>query len=215
MIDAEFIIFDLNGTLLDSKKGIVNRIASVLRHFGIANPPMAELAKITGLPLFKIFHELLGEKYAKEAFSLYRRLYAEQGGMIGNEVFSDLYLILKKLRYAGKSLFVVTSRNQEKANALLKHVGLDQCFISVYGPNPVYEASEKGDLLDLMLEREKIPREKAAMIGDTKSDIKGAKENGIAAIGVLWGNGNKEELLSHGADALAETPSDLLSILLP
>ena len=70
--------------------------------------------------------------------------------------------------------------------------------------------SEKSDIIKYTLEKLKAPKEKCVMIGDRCYDILGAKENGIASIGVTYGYGSLEELKNSGADYIIDKPIDLI-----
>ena len=72
---------------------------------------------------------------------------------------------------------------------------------------------DKTELINHIVSNENLDKNNAVMIGDRRHDIIGAKNNGLASIGVTYGYGTREELLDSGADRLATSPSDILNIL--
>jgi phosphoglycolate phosphatase len=72
---------------------------------------------------------------------------------------------------------------------------------------------DKTELINHIISNERLDKNNAVMIGDRSHDIIGAKNNGLACIGVTYGYGTEEELLNSGADQLAASPSDILNIL--
>lgn len=212
---AENIIFDLDGTISDPKDGIIKRVLLVLENYGAPTPSQEELNRYIGPPLLQSFESILGKDRAVEALALYRKMYKETGGVFENILYPDMPRIIRKLCENGKKLFVATSKGQKIAEGILEHFNLSQYFRATYGSSPNYEIANKPEIIALLLKQQNIAPEKAVMIGDTKYDMMGAKENGVSAVGVLWGYGPREELLASGADALAENPKDLIEILLP
>lgn len=112
-------------------------------------------------------------------------------------------------KVAGMRLWVATTKPQPYALRLLEHFGLLPHFAGVYGAELNGDRAEKGDLIAYLLASEGIPAEHAMMVGDRGQDIRGARQNGLRAIGVLWGYGCRAELEESRPDAFAESPDRL------
>ncbi|MDD3183126.1 MAG: HAD hydrolase-like protein [Alphaproteobacteria bacterium] len=212
MINAQNILFDLDGTISDPKEGITKSIAYALEELDHTPPPLEELTVYIGPPLKNAFEEMLGSSaQAEKALSLYRYRYNEQGrGMIENILYPAIPETLAALKQQGKQLFIATSKAVDIAEKVVGHFGLSDLFVKVYGAEIDGTRSDKAELIAYILACENITPKDAVMIGDRKHDIIGAVKNGIRAIGVLWGYGSAEELREAGACALCESPQGLL-----
>lgn len=215
LYDADYIIFDVDGTISDPRERTTNGIAFTLGKFGLTPPPLEKLEQYIGPPLIETFKKLLGEEHAEKAVAIYRKKYIALGDTYGNKLYDGTTEVIKTLHGAGKKLFVATSKSQPIAESVIKYFGFDEYFTAVYGASPDDKVCKKEDLIALLLKQQGLPPERAVMVGDTKFDMIGATENGIRAVGALWGYGSREDLLSHGACALAQTPVELLALFLP
>lgn len=211
----QYILFDLDGTLTDSGPGITNSVAYALKKLGIEVPDRAELYKFIGPPLyvsFRDFYGLEGEENAN-AVSLYREYY-EKTGIFENSVYDGIPEVLETLKAKGKRLILSTSKPEPMAHRILEHFDLMKYFDVVVGATLDSTRAKKVDVIRYTLLNSGIKNiDEAVMIGDRDLDIKGAKENGIDSIGVLYGFGSREELETAGALRLAETPEEILNFL--
>lgn len=207
------ILFDLDGTLLDTKSGVFRCIKLALRENGLPVPPDETLIQFLGPPLLTCFTEgcSLDMETAEKAAESFTAHYSS-GGMYDAQVFEGIPEVLQKLKSAGKTLCVATSKNHDEALAVLSHFKLDGYFDTISGSR-----SNKWTKCDSILSaiRQTGSRKSGCvMVGDRKYDADGAHEAGIACIGVLYGYGPRGELLEHHVDTFAGTPQDLLTILL-
>ncbi len=210
------IIFDLDGTMVDSVIGITNSIIYALQKYNIEIPNEDELKKFIGPPLIDSFQELYGfsREEAMTAFEYYRDYYRAKG-IFECSVFPGIEDILRSLKEKGIYLMVATVKVEQYANIVLEHFGLAGYFTCVAGSNLDGTLAHKDEIILSVLERCKITdTEHTLMIGDRMHDILGAKKAGLDSIGVSFGYGTKEELENAGADLLAESVEDLKTILL-
>ena len=108
---------------------------------------------------------------------------------------------------------MATSKPRVYAIDIIKHFALAPYFKRVYGSELNGDLVDKTELISHIISNEGLDNKTAVMIGDRRHDIIGAKNNGLACIGVTYGYGTREELLDSGADRLAASPSDILNIL--
>jgi phosphoglycolate phosphatase len=208
------IYFDLDGTLTDPKIGITRSIQYALdklRHPTI--PSEDELTWCIGPPLRGSFTKLLGHEHSSDlAVSFYRERFADIG-IFENNLYADIPDILTALTRPGRRLFVATSKPHVFAERIIDHFGLRSHFERVFGSELDGTRGEKTDLLKYALAETSIDPSRAIMIGDRRHDIIGAKNNGMNAIGVLYGYGSKEELTEAGALQVCASPHGLLEHL--
>ncbi len=107
---------------------------------------------------------------------------------------------------------MATSKPEEMSVKILEHFGLAKYFDRICGASMDTSRSTKEDVIAYLLSL--CGRaDDIIMVGDTKFDVLGAKFHGIPAIGVSWGYGKVEEMKTAGADAIAHSVGELLSLL--
>jgi len=209
------ILFDLDGTLTDPKPGITRCIQYALSELGYKSPDANELLWCIGPPLKSSFSQLLqtsDETLLEEAILLYRDRFSTIG-LFENSLYPQIPETLKIIRAAGYQTFVATSKPQIYAERIIKYFDLAPLFDGVYGSELDGNRSVKGDLISYIIERESLSASTVVMVGDRLHDIIGAKKNNIAAIGVTYGYGSREELETHGADLIADYPKEIPTLL--
>jgi phosphoglycolate phosphatase len=205
------LLFDLDGTLTDSFSGITRSIQHGLRSLGLAAPPAESLRWCIGPPFQESLPILLGATNAHLAGAVLAK-YRERYGSVGlfeNEAYPGIENALAELNQRGHRLFVATSKWAVFARRIVSHFGLAKYFCSVDGSESDGTRKNKAELIAHILKREAIAPGEAIMIGDRKHDILGARHNGVAALGVLWGYGSREELEMAGARACLASPKEL------
>lgn len=212
LLDA--IYFDLDGTLTDPKPGITRSIRYALEKLDRHPVPSEdELTWCIGPPLRASFVKLLGaEDSADRAVSLYRERFADLG-LYENSLYPGITDVLTALGTSGRRLFVATSKPAVYAERIVDHFGLRPHFKRVFGSELDGTRVEKTDLLEYALKTAAVDPSRSLMIGDRSHDMIGAKHNGMAALGVLYGYGNRDELIEAGALHLCATPRDILDYL--
>ena len=209
------ILFDLDGTLTDPGEGIRNSVAHALQYYGI-QMSTAELNRFIGPPLAEGFREFCGFSagQAAEAVEHYREYYREKG-MLENRVYDGIPALLAHLRGAGKVLAVATSKPEVFARQILHHYGLDGNFQVIAGSELDGSRSKKHEVAAYALSQCPLPADgRAVLVGDRRHDVEGARQASIDAVGVTFGYGSEEELLSAGAPAIAHSVAELEQILL-
>ncbi len=216
MKDFKYILFDLDGTITDSAKGITDSVKYALKKMGEKIPPYETLCRFIGPPLKTGFSEFCGmsDKAADRAVEYYREYYHVKG-VLDCEVYPGIPALLEKLQGAGKRAVLATSKPEKFAKIILEHFGLSKYFYFIGGASFDDTRNEKYQVIEYVINACGIKDKTAAvMVGDRFHDIEGAKFNGISTVGVLYGFGNRKELENAGADAIAESVSALESILL-
>ena len=210
------LLFDLDGTLTDPMEGITRCIQYALERMGKPVPDQKELCAYIGPPLQKTFPVLLGSEdpaHAWEAIAHYRERFGSVG-KFENTMFPEVPEVLAALRVRGHRLFVATSKPAVFATEILVHFGLVPFFERIYGSELTGERTDKTELVAYILGQEGLKAEECLMIGDRRHDVEGARHNGVACIGVLWGYGSPEELDEAGATAICEKMGDLPRVII-
>lgn len=211
------LFFDLDGTLTDSRPGILNSMRHALTTLALPVPPDEALLRFIGPPTQEAFRELLGSSDPElnaRAIAVYRERFA-QLGIFENSVYPGVVAGLRALGEAGFPMLVVTSKPEVFAQRIIDHFELRGFFGQVYGSELTGERGNKAELIAHVLASERLSPQSAWMIGDRLHDIRGAKHNGLRSAGVLWGYGDQSELTQAGADVLFESMTDLLRHFAP
>jgi phosphoglycolate phosphatase len=208
------IFLDLDGTLTDSGEGIMNSVAYSLKKFGIEETNREKLRTFIGPPLFASYMREYGFDHEKALLAVdYYREYFAPKGLYENSVYEGIPELLGDLKAAGARLYLATSKPEPYATEIVKHFGLYDYLDGLFGSTMTEERTKKEDVIAYALENTGIDKADVVMIGDRNHDIIGAKLNGLASIGVLFGYGDRAELESAKADYIADTVEDLRQIL--
>jgi len=207
------LIFDLDGTLTDSKPGILGCLRKVLdaRNMG----DQGELDRFIGPPVEEWVIELLPNGSEDERFALardYRACY-DRVGWRNNSVFPGVREMLADLRRQGFPLYVCTSKQQHFAVRILDLFELSGLFVAIYGDKAEFTSHSKADLLANLLSECSLGQDSAWMIGDRSFDIDAAHANGLRCLAAGWGYGTPEECAQ--AEAVAPTPADVEALVSP
>ena len=209
---SKTILFDLDGTLTDSGEGIMNCAILALEHFGLPIPDREEMRTFVGPPLHESFirHGVPADK-TDEAIRVYRSRYIPIGAY-ENSPYPGVEELLKTLKSQGHTLYVATSKPEAMSIKILEHFDLAHYFDRICGASLDISRSTKEDVIAYLLSlcgRD----ENILMVGDTKFDVIGAAAHSIPTIGVSWGYGKEEEMVSAGAAAIAHSMEELLQFL--
>jgi phosphoglycolate phosphatase len=215
MIYPKVIFFDLDGTLTDSKQGIINSIRYTLDKMKLHKNNI-NLELLIGPPLSESFEKYYGldNKTARYAVSVYREYYAVKG-IFENRVYPGISELLKNLKENNKTLVCVTSKAAFYAEQILDHFNLSQYFLKTVGSNMDLTCTHKIELIKLALSHfPEYNNSDFIMIGDRADDIIGAKKNNIASIGILYGYGTSEEIKEEQPNYIVNSVEQLEKILL-
>ena len=209
------VLFDLDGTIVDSAPGIVQSIAHTLRAMDRPVPPMKELLHWVGPPLPQSFESRGGIEPDRvdEAVSIYREQYLNVGAYDA-KIFDGMGAILRDLRAEGRHLAIATSKPTTPATLMLEHFTLVPYFSVIAAAADDESRGEKHLIIDdalTGLANLGIDPSRVLMVGDRIHDIEGARQHGIPCAIVRWGYGTSDEW-AH-AEHQIDTPRQLRALL--
>ena len=202
------LLFDLDGTIMDTAPGIINTIKYTMDKMGLEVPD--DLRRFLGPPLFRSMKEFCGldDERAWEATRIYREKYPRDE-LFNSDVFDGVEELLGTLKNEGYTLGVATSKPQPFAESLLERFGLSKYFDYIGGSGVDSAKDAKKDVIERVLEKFGQPdRRSVLMIGDRVYDAAGAEKCGIDCLYVLWGYGSPEEAAESAAVGTAVTAED-------
>jgi phosphoglycolate phosphatase len=205
------VLFDLDGTLIDSSEGIIKSAQYALTHFGIEETDMQNLMSFIGPPLMYSFKNRYGfsEEKAREAVGVYRQRY-NRIGIFECSLYPGVRECIEQLKGMGYLIGMASSKPEESCRRILEHFDLIDLFDDVVGSTPDGKIDTKEQVLSEVMRRWcEIPREEMCLIGDTIFDVEGANEKEIPCICVSYGFGDVKEMLAAGALKICDSMSEL------
>lgn len=207
----KIVIFDMDGTLLDSKKDITTSV-NYIRDLHYNLPPLTEeyIVKVINMQNRNLAFLFYGtEIYHDKDKEIFEVHYAEQ--CTKNPYLYDGVLeVLKKLASSGVKLSVATNAPTQFALRMLEHLKVADMFDLIIGADKVKVSKPDPEMLDKILDFYNFDKEKhqAWMIGDSSKDMLGAKNAGIDSIFATWGfspDGKHEKVV--------DKPEEILKII--
>ena len=213
-MDYRYILFDLDGTLTDSREGIMKCLYYASEKLGFGLPD--DLDRFLGPPLgdsFRMFCGMDDEK-ADEAVRVFRKRYSTVG-LFENHVYDGIREMLERLKGAGLCLAVATCKLECYSVRIMDRFGLAGYFDVVGGADAEVGRITKAQVIEDVLARAGVnDRSQVLMVGDRQNDVLGAHQVGVKCLGALWGYGSAEEFNDAGTDCIAETPQAVADMLL-
>ena len=209
------VLFDLDGTLVDSSPGIFNSLKYAFTEMEREIPDETTLRKFLGPPLEYSFTEFCGfsAEDSQIAANTYRKRYKDIC-VTDAALFDGVYDMLERLKAAGIILALATTKPIHFANQVIAGFGIDGFFTAVCGGEPSGRSCSKEDIIRNALRLCGNPElSSAVMVGDRLYDIDGAKSVGIDSIGVLYGYGSREELETAGATHIVSSAEEIVKIV--
>jgi len=210
------LLWDLDGTLTDSKEGITLSVQYALSQLDYPFPKVDDLDWIIGPPLKESFKTLLqttDDVLLNRAITIYRERYREIG-VYENIVYPGIPELLGQLKENGCRHLLATSKPRVFAEKILQHFLLDPYFSVIMGSELNGNFVEKDVLIAEVLK--KVPtdlRPETVMIGDRSYDVHGARANHIDVISVGYGYGTPEELREADPNYIAPSVRELKELL--
>lgn len=208
MMKYKNLLFDLDGTLIDSYEGIARGIDKVVEKFKVELP--REVYKyFIGPPLTESFSKYLPDLDMIEVLKVFRRYYLSVG-VFEYSLYDGVKEMLCALKSQGYKLYVATSKREDTAIAILEHSDILGCFERVFGAG-FENRKEKFEVLEYAFADSDLVKSESVLIGDTMYDVDGARIVGIDSIAIAYGFGDNAVLKASDAVAFLNTPKDVIN----
>ena len=208
------LLFDLDGTLIDSAPGILACIEHACTAMGVRAPAREVLRGWIGPPLGETFPDVVGSDPARvEAAIAHYRERFDRVGWREHRAYAGVAAVIAAQRAAGHTLAIVTTKVRAQAERIVGALPFGVDFARVYGPAADVRHCEKAQMIAQAMADFGHSAEATRMIGDRHYDIAGARACGVASCGVLWGYSSVGELEAAGATRLVAHPGALAAWL--
>ena len=212
----DIIAFDLDGTLSNPERGLVEAYIYGFKRMGITDYGSRDsLRRYIGPPVYDEWRRdfSLSEEEGKRLLEYFREYYNIYGWW-DNRLYDGIVELLSELRAAGKTLILATSKPEHVANRVVRYFGIDKYFDFI-GASVDRVRDKKWQVINYALDTVGCTdKSRVLMVGDRKYDAEGAKLCGIDSMGVLWGHGSYEELSLAGFEYIVKKPDEVRDMLL-
>lgn len=211
----KYILFDLDGTLIEPKEGITKCVAYALNKFGIKVKNLDDLTVFIGPPLIDSFMKYYNMSLddAKLAVKFYRERF-QVNGILECELYKNVEETLKRLKKENKILLIATSKPEDFTNSILKRLDIYKYFDLIVGATLDGSRGEKSGVIKYALDQINIiDLSEVIMVGDRMFDIFGAKKNNIDSIGVSYGYAIDNELFESNPTFIVNDIEDIIDII--
>ena len=186
------IMFDMDGTLIDSGFSITNKINYVIENLGLESLEKNYILEKVNDPSINSAEFFYGTKeFTKQQTKLFEEYY-NQHCLSDLVVYDGIVKLLESLK-DNFILAVATNANSQYAHKMLNHVGIGHHFKTILGYDSVKNPKPHPEMVNKTLEIHNISKEKAQLVGDSKKDIMAATKAGVDSVLVNWGFSNHEK----------------------
>ena len=204
------VIFDLDGTLLNTLEDLANASNFALRSCGYNEHPIKDYIRFVGSGRYILMKRILPEAIEK-VLKLFDEYYGEHMHDT-TKPYDGIYELIKELKIKNIKLAVVSNKPDEFAGETVnRYFGND--FEITYGQRPNHAVKPDPKTVYEVMEYLNVTKEECIYVGDSDVDMKTAQNAGVKSIGVAWGFRGEEELKSAGADYIIRTPQELVNLL--
>lgn len=210
------VIFDLDGTLLDTLDDLTDSINEMLKYFNYRTITRERVREIIGSGAKKLIADTLPEKLSDEEFekrlAVYSRIYNASGSP-KTKLFDGMDKVLFELKKRGYKLAVLSNKPQPSTDKVYEKYLKGLPFDMVVGENPKFKCKPDPAGALYILQEFGVAPENAYLVGDGETDVLTALNAGINGVCALWGNRTKEQLAAAGGTVFAENPQQILKII--
>jgi phosphoglycolate phosphatase len=207
------ILFDFDGTLVDSAPSICAGLGAALTALGLPVPADAELRSCIGLPLIHVWRRLgIPDPHHEAAVAGYRA-WSAGADRKPVPVFPGISELLTSLHAAGRPLVLASAKDTASARRAVDTQGWGSMFVLVSGAEPGDGPDKRALVARALAQLPADQRAEAVMVGDMAVDGDAAAANGIGFIAVSWGNGRRDDLLALQPLALVADAGELGRLL--
>lgn len=208
----KLIIYDLDGTLIDSRRDIANAVNWTLKELGLRELPSERIDSFVGNGVTNLMRRTLEEvgcavPPVRRAIQLFRARY-------GEHLLDDtcLYPSVKKVLefFKDRKQAVMTNKPEDFSLTILRGLAIDSYFFRVVGGDRGFPKKPAPEALLEILRESQVPSREAILVGDSAIDIKTGRNAGVKTLGVTYGFGSLEEIQRSQPDGILDDLEELI-----
>ncbi|MBD2099812.1 HAD family hydrolase [Leptolyngbya sp. FACHB-261] len=219
MTQTRLLIFDFDGTLVDSEAGIVAAIAQTVRAMGFPETMIEQWRNLIGIPLTDQLRLLLDEgdyERIPAIVAYYREVY-NANVLEQTQPIPGMGALLAEVEAAGLRMVIASSKRGGSIELILEHLAWRHYFGAIFSPDVLTHYKPHPESVERALAQFGLPAEAALLIGDTTFDLEMAQAGGVRSCAVTWGVHSREQLASaspnYWADSIEQLRDAIFSTL--
>ncbi len=206
------IIFDFDGTLIDSYEAIAESLNHVRSSYSLPAFTMAEVKPMVGHGLERLIERAVGVERVEEGVRLFRQSYATLCER-KTSILPQVKETLDTLDRRGYQMAIASNKPSYFARDILKALEIEHLFVEVLGPNDVERPKPDPEMLEIIIMRIGLSPEEIVYVGDMPLDVEAGRRAGVAVYALPTGSASRDELLGARPDRLLHRFSDMLTSL--
>ncbi len=210
------VIFDLDGTILDTLPDILDNINLMLEHFGYPLRSISDIRKFIGCGARNLVAKAVGveltEEELDERLAYYNKYYTASASP-KTKLFDGIKEVLVELKKRGYKLAILTNKPQQTTDRVFKEYLMEFSFDKVVGQSGKVKCKpDKTATLEILNQLDVEPNN-TYFVGDGETDVLTALNSGTKSIAVLYGYRDRDQLEVAGATVFVQTPKEILSVI--
>lgn len=210
--NAQLLLFDFDGTLIDSKLDIATSVNLTLAELGLPQRSLEEIYGFVGDGVKRLLRLSIGDEGEgrfEAALEIFRSHYLAHC-VKTTKFYPGIAEVLR--HYGGRKKAIVTNKSPEYTQCIVDGLGANSLFHAVVGARDVADLKPEPAMLHRILADLGEDPDRTVMIGDSTNDVRAAQAAGVKACAVGYGYGNREKVLALQPDFYCQRPEDLLNL---
>lgn len=209
------IIFDLDGTLLNTLEDLMDSVNFALRQFQMPERSLEQIRRSVGNGVRRLMElsvpERLQNPEFEEVFQAFQTHYTEHCND-KTQLYPGIDLLLRRLKARGVKMAIVSNKYHEAVQELKEMYFKEYLSVAIGEKEGIRKKPAPDTVIEALRELE-ITKEQAVYVGDSDVDLKTAANSGMDCLSVTWGFRTKEELLEAGATVMINDPEEILKFV--
>ncbi|UCB46533.1 MAG: HAD-IA family hydrolase [Spirochaetota bacterium] len=217
----DLYIFDLDGTLIDTRQDITTAVNEILHHYNLESKSVDEVTDYVGDGIRKLVQRCIEQSSIEQSSIVNSRVSLDEAvSMFKDSYWSHMHDTT--ITYPGitellthlkdKKKAILTNKAYKFTKAIMDRLGLTKQFSLIVGGDTVSKKKPSTEGIEFILQETGKPRDRTVMIGDGKNDILVAKKAGLISVYVTYGFTSIERLDGIKPDYIIDTPLELMEI---
>ena len=211
------VLFDLDGTLLDTSSGVLGALKAALTEVGFDLPKKEDERFFIGPPMQKTIGQYYGlnDEKAMQIANIFREKYKTHEYLLGAKIYDEIIPLLLELRKKNIKVAVATYKREDYTLDLLSNFDLVKYFDVIHGSD-IGGKLTKSDIIEKCLNELGVEKKQTILLGDTSHDLQGAINAHCLFVGVTYGFGykNKNDLsIDDTIVGVVDKPLELLNYI--